>query len=110
MTRVEPETFRVSAGSQKILWLEVEPVGLLRIVPTENGCDQILEGAVMNDAKAARTGRADSKILASMNASLRDLRMRNRISAVKDEATGDEKIKCQIDVYVRFTEGPFAAS
>jgi hypothetical protein len=31
---VEPETFRVTAGSQKILWLEVEPVGLIRIVPT----------------------------------------------------------------------------
>lgn len=110
VTRVEPETFRVTAGSQKILWLEVEPVGLLRIAQTEDGCEQVLEGAVMNDAKAARTGKRDSKLLAAMNASLRDMRMRNRISAVKDEGTGQEKIRCQIDVYGTFTEGPFAAA
>ena len=107
VTRVEPETFRVTAGVQKILFLEVEPVGLIRIVPTPSGCDQILEGAVMNDAKAARMGKKDSKLLAAMNGSLRDLRMRNRISAVKGPA-GDEKIRCQIDVYGTFTEGPFA--
>ena len=64
----------------------------------------------MNDAKAARKGKGDSKLLAAMNASLRDLRMRNRISAVKDAATGDEKIRCQIDVFGEFTEGPFAAA
>ena len=69
-----------------------------------------LKGAVMNDAKAARKGKGDSKLLAAMNASLRDLRMRNRISAVKDAATGDEQIKCQIDVFGEFTEGPFAAA
>ena len=64
----------------------------------------------MNDAKAARKGKGDSKLLAAMNASLRDLRMRNRISAVKDASTGDEQIKCQIDVFGEFTEGPFAAA
>lgn len=110
VTRVEPETFRVTAGSQKILWLEVEPVGLIRIVPTEHGCDQILEGAVMNDVKASRTGKADNALIAAMNSSLRDLRMRNRISALRDAASGDEKIKCQIDISGTFTEGPFAAA
>eukprot|EP00740_Mantoniella_antarctica_P022946 CAMPEP_0198689624 /NCGR_PEP_ID=MMETSP1468-20131203/148473_1 /TAXON_ID=1461545 /ORGANISM="Mantoniella sp, Strain CCMP1436" /LENGTH=314 /DNA_ID=CAMNT_0044440929 /DNA_START=83 /DNA_END=1027 /DNA_ORIENTATION=+ len=110
VTRVKPETFRVSAGSQKILWLEVEPVGVIRIVPTPDGCDQILEGAVMNDAAAARTGKAENKIIVSMNASLRDLRMRNRISAVRDATTGEEAIKCQIDFSGTFTDGPFAAA
>ena len=47
VTRVEPEIFRVSAGAQKILWLEVEPIGMLRVTPSDRGCDQFLEGAVM---------------------------------------------------------------
>ena len=111
--------FTVRAGVQKILFLEVEPVGVLRIVPTTNGCDQILEGAVMNDAKAARRGTPPNAIIASMNASLRDLKMRNRISAVPSPSSsggggggggGAEAIKCQIDVAGTFTEGPFAAA
>ena len=57
VTRIAPDTFRVAAGAQKILWLEVEPVGLLKIVRTDDGCEQILLGAEMGDAKAARTGK-----------------------------------------------------
>ena len=38
------------------MW-EIEPVGTLRIVPTNDGCEQILLGAVMNDVKARRTAR-----------------------------------------------------
>ena len=39
-----------------MMW-EIEPVGTLRIVPTNDGCEQILLGAVMNDVKARRTGK-----------------------------------------------------
>ena len=108
VTRIAPDTFRVAAGAQKILWLEVEPVGLLKIVRTDDGCEQILLGAEMGDAKAARTGKPPNGIVAAMNASLKDLRMKNRISAV--DVDGSVGIKCQIDISGEFTEGPFAAA
>lgn len=108
VTRIAPDTFRVAAGAQKILWLEVEPVGLLKIVRTDDGCEQILLGAEMGDAKAARTGKPPNGIVVAMNASLKDLRMKNRISAV--DVDGSVGIKCQIDISGEFTEGPFAAA
>ena len=108
VTRIAPDTFRVAAGAQKILWLEVEPVGLLKIARTDDGCEQILMGAEMGDAKAARTGKPPNGIVAAMNASLKDLRMRNRISAV--DVDGSVGIRCQIDISGEFTEGPFAAA
>jgi hypothetical protein len=109
VTRVAENTFRVAAGAQKILFLEVEPVGLLEIKPTADGCEQLLKGAEMRDVKAARTGAKPNAIIAGMNASLRDLRMRNRLQAVT-KADGATAIQCQIDIAGRFTEGPFAAA
>lgn len=108
--RIDVGTFRVNAGTQKILMWEIEPVGTLRIVPTDNGCEQILLGAVMNDVKARRTGK-ESVVIRAMNASLKDLTMRNAVSAVAG-ASGTEgtAIRCQIDVAGTFTEGPFAAA
>lgn len=108
VTRVDVGTFRVNAGAQKILMWEIEPVGTLRIVPTDDGCEQILLGAVMNDVKALRTGK-ESVVIKAMNASLKDLTMRNAVSAVKVGSDGTA-IRCQIDVAGTFTEGPFAAA
>ena len=118
VTRVGEHTFRVAAGAQKILWLEVEPVGVLSIRPTAVGCEQILKGATMTDAKAKRTGKPENGIVKAMNSSLKDLRMCNRISAVygdgknavKTPRSRPSKIKCQIDISGDFTEGPFAAA
>ena len=108
--RIDVGTFRVNAGTQKILMWEIEPVGTLRIVPTDDGCEQILLGAVMNDVKARRTGK-ESVVIRAMNASLKDLTMRNAVTAV-DGADGRDgtAIRCQIDVAGTFTEGPFAAA
>ena len=116
VTRVGEHTFRVAAGAQKILWLEVEPVGVISIRPTEDGCEQILLGATMADAKARRTGGKENGIVAAMNASLRDLRMCNRIGAtygdgsVRTPSSRPDTISCQIDIGGTFTEGPFAAA
>jgi len=116
VTRVGEHTFRVAAGAQKILWLEVEPVGVISIRPTEDGCEQILRGATMRDAKAKRTGGKENGIISAMNSSLKSLRMCNRISAAHDEdsnGTGLSRrdcIRCQIDVGGTFTDGPFAAA
>jgi hypothetical protein len=116
VTRVGEHTFRVAAGAQKILWLEVEPVGVISIRPTEDGCEQILLGATMADAKARRTGGKENGIVAAMNASLRDLRMCNRIratygeDAVRTPSSRPDTISCQIDIGGTFTEGPFAAA
>ena len=108
--RIDVGTFRVNAGTQKILMWEIEPVGTLRIVPTDDGCEQILLGAVMNDVKARRTGK-ESVVIRAMNASLKDLTMRNAVSAVKSPTRRDgTAIRCQIDVAGTFTEGPFAAA
>ena len=109
VTRIDVGTFRVNAGAQKILMWEIEPVGTLRIVPTNDGCEQILLGAVMNDVKARRTGK-ESVVIKAMNASLKDLTMRNAVSAVKSGSEGGTAIRCQIDVAGTFTEGPFAAA
>lgn len=109
VTRIDVGTFRVNAGTQKILMWEIEPVGTLRIVPTNDGCEQILLGAVMNDVKARRTGK-ESVVIKAMNASLKDLTMRNSVSAVKSGSEGGTAIRCQIDVAGTFTEGPFAAA
>ena len=108
--RIDVGTFKVNAGTQKILMWEIEPVGTLRIVPTDDGCEQILLGAVMNDVKARRTGK-ESVVIRAMNASLKDLTMRNAVTAV-DGADGRDgaAIRCQIDVAGTFTEGPFAAA
>ena len=108
--RIDVGTFRVNAGTQKILMWEIEPVGTLRIVPTDDGCEQILLGAVMNDVKARRTGK-ESVVIRAMNASLKDLTMRNAVTAV-DGTDGRDgtAIRCQIDVAGTFTEGPFAAA
>lgn len=103
--RIDDGTFRINAGIQKILMWEIEPVGTLRIVPTPDGCEQVLLGATMNDVKAARTGKR-SKVIDAMNQSLKDLKMANTVSAAKNGAA----IKCQIDVAGTFTEGPFAAA
>jgi hypothetical protein len=116
VTRVGEHTFRVAAGAQKILWLEVEPVGVITIRPTEDGCEQILLGATMADAKARRTGGKENGIVAAMNASLRDLRMCNRISAtygedaVRTPSSRPDTISCQIDIGGTFTEGPVRRS
>ena len=69
-----------------MMW-EIEPVGTLRIVPTNDGCEQILLGAVMNDVKARRTGK--ESVVIAMNASLKDLTMRNAVSAVKSGTRRD---------------------
>jgi len=103
--RIDDGTFRINAGIQKILMWEIEPVGTLRIVPTPDGCEQVLLGATMNDVKASRTGKR-SKVIDAMNQSLKDLKMANTVSAAKNGAA----IKCQIDVAGTFTEGPFAAA
>jgi hypothetical protein len=119
--RIGEHTFRVAAGSQKILWMEVEPVGVLSIRPTANGCEQILKGATMNDTKATRTGKKENGIVKAMNASLKDLRMCNRISAVYGDGQNSyddsissssppNAIRCQIDIAGNFSEGPFAAA
>ena len=56
VTRIAPDTFRVAAG-RKRSWARGGARGLLKIVRTDDGCEQILLGAEMGDAKAARTGK-----------------------------------------------------
>ena len=45
--------------------------------------------------------------MASVNASLRDVRLRNEVSATRT-ADGGEAIRCRIDIEGEFTEGAFA--
>ena len=98
--------FVVSAGRQKLLFLDVEPRGTVRVDASEEGCVQSLVDAVIvnrnpDDAKA-------TKIIDAINASLKDLRLRNEVTATRCEDTGRASIRCQIDVWGDFREGVFA--
>ena len=95
--------FRVSAGRQKFMFLDVEPVGTIEVARTADGCVQSLVGAEILD----RGGGRGATLVASVNASLRDVRLRNEVSATRT-ADGGEAIRCRIDIEGEFTEGAFA--
>ena len=92
----------MSAGPQKMLWLEVEPVGFIKVEAAPDGCVQSLMGAEMVDCSAAQGGKS-RKLVSSINASLKDLRLKNMLSAVESQ-DGQPQIRCQIDITGSFTE------
>ena len=108
VSRITSDTFRVSAGVQKILWLKVEPSGEIRIAPTVDGCVQSMSRAEVRDASTGSAAMRSSNIIRALNASLNSLNLRNTIAAVTHPTSGQPQIRCQIDVQGVFTEGPFA--
>lgn len=97
-------TFTVSAGRQKFAFLDVEPVGTIEVSATEDGCVQSLVDARMVNFGSERSGA----VVEAVNASLRDLRLRNAVTATSGSDGEGDAIKCRIDVRGEFTEGVFA--
>jgi hypothetical protein len=98
--------FVVSAGRQRLLFLDVEPRGMIRVRTSEGGCVQELVSAEIVNLKPGDDRSAE--VTKAINLSLKDLRLRNEVSAERDERSGEERIRCQIDVVGDFTEGVFA--
>jgi|TARA_B100000003_G_C10930998_1_gene371134 hypothetical protein len=100
--------FVVSAGRQRLLFLDVEPRGTVRVDAREdgNGCVQTLVGAEIVNLKP--TDGRSAKVIDAVNASLKDLRLRNEVTATTSDDGARDAIKCQIDVAGDFREGVFA--
>ena len=106
VSRTDDSGFMVSAGRQKMLFLDVEPRGAVRVDATENGCEQQL---VMAEIVNLKPDDARSvSVVRAINASLKDLKLRNSVTCVRSEDGGGEKIRVQITVAGDFTEGIFA--
>jgi len=105
---LDEDGFVVSAGRQRLLFLDVEPRGTVRVAASAdgNGCVQTLVRAEIVNLKPDDARSA--KVIDSINASLKDLRLRNEVTATTSDDGAREAIKCQIDVAGDFREGVFA--
>jgi hypothetical protein len=97
--------FVVSAGRQKLLFLDVEPRGVVKVCVSEGGCVQKLVAAEIINLKPEDARSAN--VTNAINLSLKDLKLRNEVTAT-EESDGSERIRCQIDVAGDFREGVFA--
>ena len=95
-------SFEVSTGAQKFLFLEIEAKGRVKIEETETGVKQTLERTEMIDVSGK-----NSKIVDAMNKSVGAVRVVNSVMASKS-SDGKEHIESQLDFSGTFTEGVFA--
>eukprot|EP00747_Dinoflagellata_sp_TGD_P183661 gnl/TRDRNA2_/TRDRNA2_38685_c0_seq1.p1 gnl/TRDRNA2_/TRDRNA2_38685_c0~~gnl/TRDRNA2_/TRDRNA2_38685_c0_seq1.p1 ORF type:complete len:470 (+),score=59.58 gnl/TRDRNA2_/TRDRNA2_38685_c0_seq1:51-1460(+) len=102
--RVGPGTFQVTVGKQRLLWLEIEPVLMLRLAIFANGVEQCL---IRTEIKSGKDGRSSGPIRA-LNDFLQNLQLTNRLTAVTGP-DGQPQIRCQVDVCGAFA-GPGAGS
>ena len=95
-------SFEVSTGAQKFLFLEIEAKGRVKIEETETGVKQTLERTEMIDVSGK-----NSKIVDAMNKSVGAVRVVNSVMASKS-SDGKEHIESQLEFSGTFTEGVFA--
>ena len=95
-------SFEVSTGVQKFLFLEIEAKGRVKIEETETGVKQTLERTEMIDVSGK-----NSKIVDAMNKSVGAVRVVNSVMASKS-SDGKEHIESQLEFSGTFTEGVFA--
>ena len=95
-------SFEVSTGAQKFLFLEIEVKGRVKIEETETGVKQTLERTEMIDVSGK-----NSKIVDAMNKSVGAVRVVNSVMASKS-SDGKEHIESQLEFSGTFTEGVFA--
>ena len=95
-------SFEVSTGAQKFLFLEIEAKGRVKIEETETGVKQTLERTEMIDVSGK-----NSKIVDAMNKSVGVVRVVNSVMASKS-SDGKEHIESQLEFSGTFTEGVFA--
>ena len=95
-------SFEVSTGAQKFLFLEIEAKGRVKIEETETGVKQTLERTEMIDVSGK-----NSKIVDAMNKSVCAVRVVNSVMASKS-SDGKEHIESQLEFSGTFTEGVFA--
>ena len=99
--------FDVSAGTQTLLFLKVEPRGRVRVDARADGrgCTQRLVAAEMVNMNPGDL--KSQAIVNALNASLKDVRLANDVTCERC-ADGTERIKVQITIAGDFTEGIFA--
>jgi len=105
VSRTDDTGFVVSAGRQKMLFLDVEPRGAVRVDATADGCEQQLVMAEIVNMKPEDS--RSTSVVNAINASLKDLKLVNSVTCVQGPG-GEEKIRVQITVAGDFTEGIFA--
>lgn len=100
---LEDNSFVVSTGVQKFLFLTIEAKGRVKIEETLTGVKQTLEKAEMIDVNGK-----NGKIVDAMNKSIGRVRVVNSVMATTSDEGRKEHIESQLEFSGTFTEGVFA--
>ncbi|CAL6435210.1 unnamed protein product [Bathycoccus prasinos] len=100
---LEDNSFVVSTGVQKFLFLTIEAKGRVKIEETLTGVKQTLEKAEMIDVNGK-----NGKIVDAMNKSIGRVRVVNSVVATTSDEGRKEHIESQLEFSGTFTEGVFA--
>ena len=100
---LEDNSFVVSTGVQKFLFLTIEAKGRVKIEETLTGVKQTLEKAEMIDASGK-----NGKIVDAMNKSIGCVRVVNSVMATTSDEGRKEHIESQLEFSGTFTDGVFA--
>ena len=100
---LEDNSFVVSTGVQKFLFLTIEAKGRVKIEETLTGVKQTLEKAEMIDVNGK-----NGKIVDAMNKSIGCVRVVNSVMATTSDEGRKEHIESQLEFSGTFTDGVFA--
>ena len=100
---LEDNSFVVSTGVQKFLFLTIEAKGRVKIEETLTGVKQTLEKAEMIDVNGK-----NGKIVDAMNKSIGRVRVVNSVVATTSDEGRKEHIESQLEFSGTFTDGVFA--
>lgn len=100
---LEDNSFVVSTGVQKFLFLTIEAKGRVKIEETLTGVKQTLEKAEMIDVNGK-----NGKIVDAMNKSIGRVRVVNSVMATTSDEGRKEHIESQLEFSGTFTDGVFA--
>jgi len=100
---LEDNSFVVSTGVQKFLFLTIEAKGRVKIEETLTGVKQTLEKAEMIDVNGK-----NGKIMDAMNKSIGRVRVVNSVVATTSDEGRKEHIESQLEFSGTFTDGVFA--
>ena len=100
---LEDNSFVVSTGVQKFLFLTIEAKGRVKIEETLTGVKQTLEKAEMIDVNGK-----NGKIVDAMNKSIGRVRVVNSVMATTSDEGRKEHIEGQLEFSGTFTDGVFA--
>ena len=100
---LKDNSFVVSTGVQKFLFLMIEAKGRVKIEETLTGVKQTLEKAEMIDVNGK-----NGKIVDAMNKSIGRVRVVNSVMATTSDEGRKEHIESQLEFSGTFTDGVFA--